>query len=135
MSTNAPIGRPTLAPLLVVKDLRVHFQIRDKHAWPWTPSRALKAVDGVSLELRKGETLGIVGESGCGKSTLARALLNLVPITDGSVRWHGDEMRGASPAAWQTKRRRVQMIFQDPLASLDPRMTVAQIIGEPLRTH
>ena len=122
-------------PLLSVKDLRVHFPIRGEGDWPWTPMRALKAVDGVSFELRAGETLGIVGESGCGKSTLARALLNLVPITDGSVVWHGDEMRGASAAAWQAKRKSVQMIFQDPLASLDPRMTVAQIIGEPLRTH
>jgi oligopeptide transport system ATP-binding protein len=121
--------------LLSVKDLRVHFAIRSESPWPWTPTRALKAVDGVSFELRAGETLGIVGESGCGKSTLARALLNLVPITDGSVKWHGDEMRGASPQAWQAKRKSVQMIFQDPLASLDPRMTVAQIIGEPLRTH
>jgi len=123
------------SPLLSVKDLRVHFSIRGESAWPWTPKQVLKAVDGVSFELRAGETLGIVGESGCGKSTLARALLNLVPITDGSVVWHGDEMRGASPAAWQSKRKAVQMIFQDPLASLDPRMTVAQIIGEPLRTH
>jgi oligopeptide transport system ATP-binding protein len=121
--------------LLSVKDLKVHFQIRGTSAWPWTPTRVLKAVDGVSFELRAGETLGIVGESGCGKSTLARALLNLVPITDGSVVWHGDEMRGASAQAWQAKRKAVQMIFQDPLASLDPRMTVAQIIGEPLRTH
>ena len=122
-------------PLLSVKDLKVHFSIRGDGAWPWTPKQVLKAVDGVSFELRAGETLGIVGESGCGKSTLARALLDLVPITDGSVVWHGDEMRGASQAAWQTKRKAVQMIFQDPLASLDPRMTVAQIIGEPLRTH
>ncbi|QTN26361.1 ATP-binding cassette domain-containing protein [Rhodoferax sp. AJA081-3] len=121
--------------LLSVRDLRVHFEIRGESAWPWTATRALKAVDGVSFDLHAGETLGIVGESGCGKSTLARALLNLVPITDGSVKWHGDEMRGASPAAWQAKRKAVQMIFQDPLASLDPRMTVAQIIGEPLRTH
>ena len=122
-------------PLLVVKDLRVHFAIRSDSPWPWTPPRTLKAVDGVSFELRAGETLGIVGESGCGKSTLARALLNLVPLTDGSLRWHGDEMRGASAHAWQGKRKTVQMIFQDPLASLDPRMTVAQVIGEPLRTH
>nr|WP_295785911.1 oligopeptide/dipeptide ABC transporter ATP-binding protein [Rhodoferax sp.] len=121
--------------LLSVKNLRVHFPIRGDSPWPWTAPRVLKAVDGVSFELHAGETLGIVGESGCGKSTLARALLNLVPITDGSVMWHGDEMRGASAAAWQTKRKAVQMIFQDPLASLDPRMTVAQIIGEPLRTH
>ncbi len=123
------------APLLSVKDLRVHFAIRSESPWPWTPTRALKAVDGVSFDLHAGETLGIVGESGCGKSTLARALLNLVPITDGSIQWHGDEMRGASALAWQGKRKAVQMIFQDPLASLDPRMTVAQIIGEPLRTH
>ena len=94
----APVSTPAL---LSVTDLRVHFQIRDANAWPWTPTRALKAVDGVSFELRAGETLGIVGESGCGKSTLARALLNLVPITDGSVVWHGDEMRGASAQAWQ----------------------------------
>lgn len=131
MSSNS-IPTPSL---LSVRDLRVHFRIRDTSPWPWKPARVLKAVDGVSFDLRPGETLGIVGESGCGKSTLARALLNLVPITDGSLCWHGDEMRGASPQAWQAKRRAVQMIFQDPLASLDPRMTVAQVIGEPLRTH
>ena len=123
------------APLLSVKNLRVHFPIKSDSMWPWSPARTLKAVDGVSFELRAGETLGIVGESGCGKSTLARALLNLVPMTDGDVIWHGDSMRSAGPAVWQTKRRAVQMIFQDPLASLDPRMTVSQIIGEPLRTH
>jgi len=131
---SAAIAESGLA-LLSVRDLRVYFAIRSESPWPWTPTRALKAVDGVSFDLHAGETLGIVGESGCGKSTLARALLNLVPITDGSVKWHGDEMRGASPQAWQAKRKAVQMIFQDPLASLDPRMTVAQIIGEPLRTH
>jgi len=111
-STNSPSPA-----LLSVRDLRVHFRIRDTSPWPWKPARALKAVDGVSFDLHPGETLGIVGESGCGKSTLARALLNLVPITDGSLRWHGDEMRGASAQAWQAKRKSVQMIFQDPLAS------------------
>ncbi|MGI9133788.1 MAG: murein tripeptide/oligopeptide ABC transporter ATP binding protein OppF [Rhodoferax sp.] len=126
---------PAAAPLLSVRDLKVHFPVRDAGAWPWSAARQLKAVDGVSLDLFAGETLGIVGESGCGKSTLARALLNLVPITEGSVRWHGEEMRGASAAAWQAKRKSVQMIFQDPLASLDPRMTVAQVIGEPLHIH
>ena len=130
--TGTPV---TIAPLLSVKNLRVYFPIKSESPWPWAPQRVLKAVDGVSFELRAGETLGIVGESGCGKSTLARALLNLVPMTDGDVVWHGDAMRNASPAAWQAKRRSVQMIFQDPLASLDPRMTVSQIIGEPLRTH
>jgi oligopeptide transport system ATP-binding protein len=130
--TGAPV---ITSPLLSVKNLRVHFPIKSESPWPWAPQRVLKAVDGVSFELRAGETLGIVGESGCGKSTLARALLNLVPVTDGDVVWHGDAMRDASPASWQAKRKSVQMIFQDPLASLDPRMTVSQIIGEPLRTH
>lgn len=134
-STSATAEFSLKEPVLSVRNMRVHFPIREPGDWPWTAPRQLKAVDGVSFDLHAGETLGVVGESGCGKSTLARALLNLVPITDGSVRWHGDEMRGANHAAWQAKRRVVQMIFQDPLASLDPRMTVAQIIGEPLKTH
>jgi oligopeptide transport system ATP-binding protein len=95
----------------------------------------LKAVDGVSFDIFPGETLGVVGESGCGKSTLARALLNLIPATSGSLLWQGQEMRGASADTWQGLRKSVQMIFQDPLASLNPRMTVGQIISEPLRTH
>ncbi len=126
---------PETTPLLSVRDVQVHFPIRDAKAWPWTPPRTLKAVQGVSLDLYPGETLGIVGESGCGKSTLARAILNLNPATSGSIRWQGQEMAGASAQHWQALRRDVQMIFQDPLASLDPRMTVAQIIAEPLRTH
>jgi oligopeptide transport system ATP-binding protein len=89
----------------------------------------------VNLDVFPGETLGIVGESGCGKSTLARALLNLVPAQAGEITWMGQQMRGASPGAWQKLRRDAQMIFQDPLASLNPRMNVAQIVGEPLRTH
>jgi len=121
--------------LLSVRDLKVHFQVREPHGWPWTPGRTLRAVDGVSFDIQPGETLGVVGESGCGKSTLARAVLNLIPATSGSIRWMGQEMHGASRQAWLAMRRHVQMIFQDPLASLDPRMTIAQIISEPLRTH
>ncbi len=123
------------APILEVRDLKVYFDVRDAKAWPWTPSRTLKAVDGVSFDIRAGETLGVVGESGCGKSTLARAILNLIPATAGSIRWMGQEMNGASKRDWLAVRKDVQMIFQDPLASLDPRMTIAQIIAEPLRTH
>ncbi len=123
------------APILSVLDLKVHFQVRDTKAWPWSPSRTLKAVDGISFDIQAGETLGVVGESGCGKSTLARAILNLIPATSGSIRWMGREMHGATPRAWLDVRKDVQMIFQDPLASLDPRMTIAQIIAEPLRTH
>ena len=123
------------APILEVRDLKVYFDVRDAKSWPWTPSRTLKAVDGVSFDIRVGETLGVVGESGCGKSTLARAILNLIPATAGSIRWMGQEMNGASKRDWLAVRKDVQMIFQDPLASLDPRMTIAQIIAEPLRTH
>ena len=133
-STESP-SASARQPLLSVRDLRVHFTIRSEGQWPWSPARTLKAVDGVSFDLYPGETLGVVGESGCGKSTMARALLNLVPVTDGSIVWEGQEMRGASPKAWLAQRKVAQMVFQDPLASLDPRMTVAQIIGEPLRTH
>ncbi len=120
-------------PLLAVRDLRVHFKVPGE-GW-LSPKRALRAVDGVSFDVRPGETLGIVGESGCGKSTLARAVLNLVPATSGKVVWMGRDMSGASPRDWQHVRRHVQLVFQDPLASIDPRMNVLQIVGEPLRTH
>jgi oligopeptide transport system ATP-binding protein len=120
-------------PLLSVRDLHVHFNVRGLGMF--APKRSLKAVNGVSFDLYPGETLGIVGESGCGKSTLARALLNLIPATAGKVVWMGRDMSAATPGDWQQVRRNVQMVFQDPLASLDPRMNVSQIIGEPLRTH
>ncbi len=122
-------------PILSVRDLKVHFQVRSDKQWPWAAPRTLKAVDGVSFDLYAGETLGIVGESGCGKSTLSRAILNLIPATDGSIVWMGKELKGASEKVWHNVRKDVQMIFQDPLASLNPRMTIAQIIGEPLKTH
>ncbi len=130
----APAPPPQL-PLLRVRDMKVHFQVRQPHDWPWTLAATLKAVDGISFDLFAGETLGVVGESGCGKSTLARAVLNLTPATSGSVQWQGQEMLGAPESQWLAMRRSVQMIFQDPLASLNPRMTVAQIVSEPLRTH
>jgi oligopeptide transport system ATP-binding protein len=122
-------------PLLSVRDLQVHFRIRDRKAWPWAAPATLKAVDGVSFDLRAGETLGIVGESGCGKSTLARACLNLIPATGGEIVWNGKRLRADDAGAWLAARRDIQIIFQDPLASLNPRMTVARIIGEPLRIH
>ena len=121
--------------LLSVRDLKVHFRVKHDGPWPWAAARTLKAVDGVSFDLAPGETLGVVGESGCGKSTLARAILNLIPATSGSILWQGREMRGAPGQTWMDLRKDVQMIFQDPLASLNPRMTIAQIIAEPLRTH
>lgn len=121
-------------PLLSVRDLHVDFKVRGD-GWLLPAKRTLKAVNGVSFDLYPGETLGIVGESGCGKSTLARALLNLIPATSGQIVWMGRDMTSAGAADWQQVRRSVQMVFQDPLASLNPRMNVSQIVGEPLRTH
>ncbi|MDR5838802.1 oligopeptide/dipeptide ABC transporter ATP-binding protein [Caballeronia sp. LZ034LL] len=123
------------ASLLSVREMRVHFQVGAKQRLPWAAKRTLKAVDGVSFDLKAGETLGVVGESGCGKSTLSRAILNLIPATGGEIVWMGAPLASASKRAWHALRADVQMIFQDPLASLDPRMTVGQIIAEPLVEH
>src|ERR1700761_2534185 len=121
--------------ILSVRDIQVHFKVKAKSRLPWAPSRTLKAVDGVSFDLNAGETLGVVGESGCGKSTLSRAILNLIPATHGEIVWMGEDLSAASTREWHEVRRDIQMIFQDPLASLDPRMTVGQIIAEPLVEH
>ena len=122
-------------PLLSVRDLQVTFKVRGEGAWPWSPAARLQAVSGVGFDLHEGETLGIVGESGCGKSTLARAILNLVPSSGGQVAWRGQVLDPRRPQDWQAVRREAQMVFQDPLASLDPRMNILQIVSEPLRTH
>ena len=118
--------------LLSVRDLKVHFPIGKgllTHA-----KGAVKAVDGVSFDLKSGETLGIVGESGCGKSTLGRAILRLTKPTAGTVVWLGQDFLGLDKATLRKTRRELQIIFQDPLASLDPRMTVGTIIARPLKT-
>ncbi|HKO48861.1 MAG TPA: ABC transporter ATP-binding protein [Polyangiaceae bacterium] len=114
------------APLLKVRDLRVHFA---------TEGTLVRAVDGVDLELRAGETLALVGESGCGKSTLARALVGLNPITSGSAELKGRTITGLTRAASRPFRRELQLIFQDPYASLNPRFTIAQTLAEPLLLH
>jgi oligopeptide transport system ATP-binding protein len=122
-------------PLLRVEDLRVTFALRNPGDLPWTKPRLLRAVSGVDFEILPGETLGIVGESGSGKSTLARALIQLVPAT-GKAIWQGKtDLLKLSPRQMMAYRSDIQMVFQDPLASLNPRMTVGQIISEPLRTH
>lgn len=120
------------SPLLSLRGLRVSFSIGG--GW-WRRPKELRAVDGVDLELAPGEALGIVGESGCGKSTLARAVLQLVPVAAGQIVWLGRPLGGLSRRALRPWRRDLQIVFQDPLASLDPRMTVLEIVAEPLRVH
>src|SRR5262249_20949787 len=121
------------APLLTVQDLKVYFEIGGNKLLGKPPG-VVKAVDGVSFELRPGETLGLVGESGCGKSTLGRAVLRLLPIHSGRVVWLGQDLAKLEGNDMRAVRRDMQIIFQDPLASLNPRMTVGEIIAEPLQT-
>jgi oligopeptide transport system ATP-binding protein len=122
----------TTAPLIEVHDLKVHFRV--KTGALGSREMVLKAVDGVSFTLARGETLGVVGESGCGKSTLGRAVLQLIAPTAGRVAWLGRPIQGLSAADLRPLRRDMQIVFQDPLAALDPRMTIGETIGEPLDT-
>jgi oligopeptide transport system ATP-binding protein len=125
--------------LITLDNLKVHFNLGgggllDMLIGGSPIPKVVKAVDGVTLDIEKGETLGLVGESGCGKSTLGKALLRLTPITSGKVFYKGKDLAHASEREMREQRRYLQMIFQDPYASLNPRMTVGNIIGEPIRT-
>jgi oligopeptide transport system ATP-binding protein len=121
-------------PLLEVTDLVKHFPIKSGMVVDREVAR-VRAVDGVSFTLAEGETLGLVGESGCGKSTLCRAIMQLTTPTSGSVRFAGEELVGRSRRDLRAIRRQLQMIFQDPFASLNPRKRVGQIIGDPMELH
>ncbi len=121
------------APILQIKDLVTHFPIR-QGAFGRVRG-TVRAVDGVTFEVERGETFGLVGESGCGKSTLGRSILRLIEPTSGSVRFDGQELVGMPPAQLRKLRRRMQLIFQDPYASLNPRMKVREIVGEGLAIH
>ena len=130
-------GRPVIDP--VVGDADVVVEAQDLKVWfplsqgLFAPRVALRAVDGVSLSVRRGETLGVVGESGSGKSTLSRAVLRLLPATGGSVSVLGRDITASDRQALRSGRKDMQIVFQDPLASLDPRMTIGDSIAEPLR--
>lgn len=117
--------------LISIEDVRVEYTSGRSM---FGSGQTVRAVDGVSLEIKRGETLGLVGESGCGKSTLGRAVLRLTEPTGGRVMHNGDDLSSLNPEALRRRRRQLQMIFQDPYSSLNPRMTAGQIIGEPLQT-
>ncbi|MDB6108377.1 MAG: peptide transporter substrate-binding protein [Pedosphaera sp.] len=125
--------RQTPVNLLEVKNLKVHFPV--KHGLFSRVKAHVKAVDDVSFTIRPGETLGLVGESGCGKTTLGRAIVKLVEPTAGSILFEGEDIARLSGSELRVRRRKFQMIFQDPYGSLNPRMTVGQIIGEAIDIH
>ena len=122
---------PDAQPLISIQDLTVHFPLRKSL---FRSPQVVKAVDGVTLDISAGETLGLVGESGCGKTTLGRAILRLVKPTSGEVLFRGNDLAHLSESQMRAQRRHLQIIFQDPYASLNPRMTVNQIISEPIAT-
>jgi len=122
-----------MPPVLEVQDLKVHFPVRG--GWFGRERRVVHAVDGVSLAVASGEVVAVVGESGCGKTTLARAVLGLVPATGGAIRVQGEDIAGLDSAALRAHRRRVQMVFQDPFDSLNPRKTVLATLAQPLAIH
>ena len=118
---------------LSVKDLRVWYE--QKKDWKGNVSEYYKAVDGVGFELKKGEVLGLVGESGCGKSTISRSLMGLLPIREGQIIFEGKDLATLKASEWKSVRKDVQMIFQDPFASLNPRMTIGNMLMEPMSVH
>ncbi len=121
------------APLLSVRDLSTHFRIR-RRLWGGG-HEVRKAVDGVSFDLLLGQTLGLVGESGCGKTTLGRSILRLIPATAGEVLYEGRNILKLDRSATRQLRRKMQVVFQDPLGSLNPRMTIGSNVAEPLVVH
>ncbi len=132
--TSAAHQEPQNDILLEVKDLKMYFPIT-KGIIIQRKIADVKAVDGISFNIKRGETLGLVGESGCGKSTTGRAILQLYRPTAGSVKFEGKELTTMKGETLRRQRREMQMIFQDPYASLNPRLTVGNIIGEPLEVH
>lgn len=121
------------SPLLEVKDLTKHFVV--SRTLFGTATKTLRAVDGISFTLAPGETLGLVGESGCGKSTVGKLITRLIEPTSGNVELHGKDMSKAHGSALHAFRRQVQMVFQDPYASINPRLRAGAIVGEPLRNY
>jgi oligopeptide transport system ATP-binding protein len=126
-----PVANPVLAS---VENVKIHFPVRSRFLFG-KPAGVVMAVDGVSFDIRRGETLGLVGESGCGKTTIGRAILQLNRITDGRIVFDGKDLAAATDEEMRVLLRRIQLIFQDPYASLNPRMSVGRAIAEPIRRH
>lgn len=124
-----------MSSILSVQNLGVTFDVSPRGAWPWTRPLKLHAVGDVSFDLAAGECLGVVGESGSGKSTLARAIVGTVPSSHGKIIFEGRDLAAMDVSSRRVHRKDVQMIFQDPLAALNPRMPIGDIIAEPLITH
>lgn len=119
--------------LLDVNNLRVWFTVHTN--WLGKPTDYFKAVDGVSFNLKKGEVLGLVGESGCGKSTISRSLIGLLPVHEGQVFFKDRDLAQLPASEWRSVRKEIQLIFQDPFASLDPRMNIGDMLNEPMKVH
>ncbi|HWB66094.1 MAG TPA: oligopeptide/dipeptide ABC transporter ATP-binding protein [Mycobacteriales bacterium] len=132
-TSGAPMPRGA-APLLQGRDLSVQYQVRSRTKGT-TKKRTVSAVDHVDLDIWTGETLGLVGESGCGKTTLGRALLGRVPLAGGTLAFDGADITNSSTRRWRELHRDMQLIFQDPYSSMNPRWQVREIIAEPLRVH
>jgi oligopeptide/dipeptide ABC transporter ATP-binding protein len=127
-------GQPTDEVLIDVKDLKMHFPVTEG-VFVQSVVATVKAVNGISFQVKKGETLGLVGESGCGKTTTGRCIIQLENATDGQILYQGTDLTKLDSKEMIDFRKKIQIIFQDPFSSLNPRMTIGDIIGEPMRVH
>jgi len=123
------------SPILNVKNISVDYISNNSFLFPWEKNKIFRAVENISFEIFEGETLGIVGETGSGKSTIAKAIINILKISSGKILFKNNEISNLGEKSMRKYRKEIQMIFQDPLASLNPRMNVGEIISEPLITH